>query len=702
MAERETMIGRVIGGRYKVEKILGRGGMAEVYKAYQETLDRHVAVKLMHTFLADDADFLARFQREARAVAGLRHPNIIQVYDFDTEGDTTYMVMEFIDGPTLKEIIEELRAKNETLPMNESIEVIKNVGMALEYAHRKGMIHRDVKPANVMRDSAGRTVLTDFGIVKLMTGPQYTATGSLVGTPSYMAPEQGLGQPGDARTDIYSLGVMLYQLVTGRLPYESDTPMAVVFKHINDPLPLPSTINPELPPGIEKVILKALAKDPNERYQSAREMVDHLNNLDRAAELTIPTSTLTGLKALSSTAGVTDTAAGRTRIGGGTSGASTMVGAGDKTARPSGGNNAFLWIGGLIGAFALIAIVAGALIFGPGLLAGPVAPTVPPTEAVQGTPTPELAAILLTERAVERTQQAETAEANQATLAAALATETLTPTPNFTATLEACDFVVDVTEEEPAPGSRIPVGGVLELALTLQNNGTCDLPADLTLAYVSGTADTATSVPVGALAVGASTSVVFSVATGGTAGPFEFVLALESDQIGSKIVDAELDFAYELFVLPTNTPRPVLPTSTPRPAQPTATATPGQGSGGGGTGGTPLGQQAGITFLTCDYASAVPGGPRTDYVCQVNINFSGGVAPWRVIMSGGGDADFVVADASSSRATSVRGRRCLTITGTIRVIDATGAEANGSFAFDPYQFRLFPPSSTNVCGDGDS
>ena len=700
MAERETMIGRVIGGRYKVEQILGRGGMAEVYKAYQETLDRHVAVKLIHTFLADDADFLARFQREARAVAGLRHPNIIQVYDFDTEGDTTYMVMEFIDGPTLKDIIEELHAKNETMPLNEAIEVIKSVGMALDYAHRKGMIHRDVKPANVMRDSTGRTVLTDFGIVKLMTGPQYTATGSLVGTPAYMAPEQGLGQPGDARTDIYSLGVMLYQLVTGRLPYESDTPMAVVFKHINDPLPLPSTINLELPPGIEKVILKALAKDPNERYQTAREMVDHLNNLDRAAELTIPTSTLTGLKALSSTGGATDTAAGMTRFGAGTSGASTMVGAGDKPAKPSGGNNASLWIGGLIGAFALVAIVAGALIFGPGLIAGPVAPTVPPTEAPQGTPTPDLAVILLTERAVERTQQAQTAEANQATLAAALATETPTPTPNFTATLEACNYDVDVTAQDPAPGARIPVGGTLELLLTLLNDGNCDLPADLTLVYVGGTAASAASVPIGALAVGTSTSVVFTVDVSDTAGSFEFDLALESEQIGSKTVDADLSFAYELFVLPTNTPRPVLPTNTPRPVLPTATNTPGQGSGGGG--GTALGQQAGITFLTCDYASVVPGGPRTDYVCQVNINFSGGVAPWRVIVSGGGDADFVVADASSSRATLVRGRRCLTITGTIRVIDATGAEANGTFTFDPYQFRLFPPSNTNVCGDGDS
>ena len=285
---RESFIGRVIGGRYEIIDFLGSGGMAEVYKARHLQLDRLVAFKLMHSFLAEDEQFRERFEREARAVARLRHPNIVQVYDFDyaAEGRLYYMVMEFIDGPTLRQRLDDLAKQGQALPLDEAVRITVEVGQALAYAyHREGMIHRDVKPANVMIDADGRVVLTDFGIAKIVGGgATLTASGVMMGTPSYMAPEQGLGQSGDHRADIYSLGVMLYQLATGKLPYEADTPLAVVLKHVNDPLPPPTAIKPDLPRGLELVIYRAMAKSPNERYQSVNQMIEHLQDLDRVTE----------------------------------------------------------------------------------------------------------------------------------------------------------------------------------------------------------------------------------------------------------------------------------------------------------------------------------------------------------------------------------------------------------------------------------
>lgn len=287
-----SMVGKTIG-KYRIISPLGRGGMAEVFKAYQPGLDRYVAIKLMHSFLTKDKEFGARFQREARVVASLRHPNIVQVHDFDIEGDTSYMVMEFIDGETLKDRLLRTEERGEHMPLNEAVRIILAVGSALTYAHRMGMVHRDVKPANVMIDRDGQVILTDFGIAKILHGAsggsQLTASGAMIGTPSYMSPEQGLGQPGDERSDIYSLGVMLYQLTTGHLPYEADTPMAVVIKHIQGPLPLPRSINPGLPEAVERVILRALAKNPDDRYQHVDEMI---TDLGRAMGLPLAESTL--------------------------------------------------------------------------------------------------------------------------------------------------------------------------------------------------------------------------------------------------------------------------------------------------------------------------------------------------------------------------------------------------------------------------
>src|SRR5512143_2924852 len=271
----DAMIGKTIG-KYRIVEHLGRGGMAEVYKAYQPNLDRYVAVKMMHTFLSDEKEFLARFEREAKVVATLRHPNIVQVYDFDAESGVYYMVMEYISGETLKARMQNLESNGAWVSLDDAARIILAVGSALKYAHERNMVHRDVKPANVMITLDGQVILTDFGIAKIVSASNLTASGATVGTPSYMAPEQGMGQPGDERSDIYSLGVMLYQLMIGRLPYDADTPLAVVLKHINDPLPLPRSVKPDLPEPLERVILKSLAKNPADRYQKVGELMADL------------------------------------------------------------------------------------------------------------------------------------------------------------------------------------------------------------------------------------------------------------------------------------------------------------------------------------------------------------------------------------------------------------------------------------------
>ena len=292
-------------GNYRLVERIGRGGMATVYKAYQPALERYVAVKVIHEQLAaDDEQFFKRFRREAKSVASLRHPNIVQVFDFGVEDDAAYMVMEYLAGTTLKADLSALAAKGETMPLEEVQRVFQAVASAVEYAHRQGMVHRDIKPANVMLTTRGDVILTDFGIAKIVGGTQYTATGALTGTPHYMSPEQGQGERGDERSDIYALGVMLYEMLTGRVPFDADTPIAVILKHISAPLDPPRRLNPAIPEAVELVLLKALEKDPNDRYQRvadmasalARAMVDETMRLDRittapeaaVAEETVP------------------------------------------------------------------------------------------------------------------------------------------------------------------------------------------------------------------------------------------------------------------------------------------------------------------------------------------------------------------------------------------------------------------------------
>ncbi len=270
-------------GKYEITERLGRGGMAEVYRGYHKELDRYVAVKVLHAFLADDPEFKSRFEREAKNVAKLRHPNIVQVYDFDfdAEGESYYMVMELVDGVTLKDRFVSLNDRGQAMPLDEALRIIREAAGALAYAHSRSMIHRDVKPANLMIDHDSRIVLTDFGIAKIVTGAQFTASGGMVGTPAYMAPEQGLGEAGDERSDLYSLGVILFQLVTGHLPYDAETPLAIILKHLNSPIPSARELNPEVPLAVDHIIQKAMAKEPADRYQTAAELIDDLNRFER-------------------------------------------------------------------------------------------------------------------------------------------------------------------------------------------------------------------------------------------------------------------------------------------------------------------------------------------------------------------------------------------------------------------------------------
>lgn len=284
-----TWIGKTIGGRYQIEELIGQGGMSAVYKATDPNLRRAVAVKIIHPHLSGDPEFVRRFEEEAAAVAQLRQPNIIQVYDFNHDGNTYFIVFEYIPGESLQSYLKRLNEMGRLMPYPETIETVAKVADALEYAHEQGLIHRDVKPANVMINVRQEPILMDFGIAKIVGGTQHTATGAVLGTARYMAPEQIKGLQIDARTDIYSLGVMLYEILGGRPPYEADSAMTLMMMHIQDPIPDLGLVRPDVPAGLTAVTYKALAKERSDRYQTAAEFATALRNaLSAPAAATLP------------------------------------------------------------------------------------------------------------------------------------------------------------------------------------------------------------------------------------------------------------------------------------------------------------------------------------------------------------------------------------------------------------------------------
>jgi serine/threonine-protein kinase len=269
-------------GKFRILEALGRGGMAQVYRAYHPQLDRYVAVKVLRSDLVEQDEFLARFRREAHAVSGLRHANIVQVFDFDVQDDLYYMVMELLEGDSLRARLNDYRVRGQRMPLPEVARILKDVLAGLAYAHSEGIIHRDIKPANIMLTKKGQAVLTDFGIAQIVGSTQYTVSGALMGTLNYMAPEQGFKGQCDNRSDIYSLGIVLYEMLTGYTPFDADTPLAILMKHLNDPLPLPSQLDPSIPPALETVVLRALAKEPDDRFQTAEEMSAALEQAEAA------------------------------------------------------------------------------------------------------------------------------------------------------------------------------------------------------------------------------------------------------------------------------------------------------------------------------------------------------------------------------------------------------------------------------------
>lgn len=685
----DTLSGKQIG-KYILRERLGRGGMAEVYKGYQESLDRFVAIKLMHAFLVADQDFLNRFQREARAMAALNHPNIVGVYDFDVYGENSYyLVMEYIEGGTLKERLENLARQGKRMPLENVVKMIAEIADALAYAHRREMVHRDIKPANIMlNNDSGRAVLTDFGIVKLLGNQSmaYTATGALIGTPAYMSPEQALGQSGDHRVDIYSLGVMLFQMVTGSLPFDADTPLAVVMQHVNSPTPQPDTLIPDIPWGLQEVILKSMAKSADDRYQSAGEFAAALRAVDLSASgkrpavavppptppEEYPTPALTEVMMPEpETAVVTPTPEGMT----------------ETKKRPA-------WVFPLIGVIVL-AVIAGILVASGLFSAAPeptatvvavaevedtAIPTVTKTAVPTNTQAPDVAATNFAQLVIDLTEEARPTETPTPSKTP-LATPTNTATANATALfLAGCEEGVELVSVSRSGflSNAITTQFSFSAAWVLVNSGTCPWPAELQWDYVEGELFDYDGEPVPlAKVVGPDEEItlIASLRAPNDPGTYESTWQLV-DGNGEPFGDP-VTFEFRAFLPPTSTPVSTATTAAP----PTTEST---GGGGGQVSWTP-----GL-ISNCEYIGA-------DWRCQLTIQ------PFIDGSDQVGEYTVFVFDLPGGQAVTYRGqgpffhfvisRRCAAYNQSIRIVDdVTATELTANVYVDPNNF--FPGGCT--------
>ena len=566
-----TLVGSTLG-KYRIIEHSGSGGMAEVYKAYHPGLDCYVAIKVLHPFLATEEDFVTRFQREARIIATFRHPNIVQVYDFDADADggCNYMVMEFIDGPSLKSRLEEMSRNDAVMELDEAIRITLAVAKALDYAHKHGMVHRDIKPANIMFTQDGQIILTDFGIARMVNTVTLTASGAMVGTPAYMAPEQG-SRTGDERADIYSLGVVLYQLITGALPFEADTPLGIILKHINAPLTPPTELDPDLPMSVDAVIMRALAKDPENRYQTAEEFAADLERC-LAGETLDPVSPqivqpLGSSAAVSGFPGQDETTE---------PGASALTGRTD-TAPPQ-GLTKWIKVGALIAALVLI-LLCGITLSNTDTLREMLASwlwgAATPTPAAVGRPTE-----------TPTPNQTATYELNATQFAAWMATYvattgvTPTPSPNPTITvtpdvaatrLAACVFDMEVLTSRPVWPSVLTPRQQFVKRWTIKNTGTCVWPDDVQLVCASGELDVVEKSEIGTVEPEESTEVKITLRAPAAYGRYASVWQLQDG--GGRPIGEKLEI--ECRVGPTPIPQPTAtptitatPTLTPTPSEP--------------------------------------------------------------------------------------------------------------------------------------
>jgi len=717
---KKTLVGQSVG-KYRIDKLLGRGGMAEVYKAYQENLDRYVAIKVMHSFLADEEGFLARFKREAKAMASLNQNNIVSVYDFEVEEGMYYIVMEFVSGGTLKQRLELLSKSGDRMPLSESVQLVMEVAGALSYAHKRGMVHRDIKPGNIMLDEGGHAILTDFGIAKILSGPTVTATGAMIGTPAYMSPEQGLGQPGDERSDLYALGVLFYQMSTGRLPYDADTPLAVILKHVNEPVPQPAVFNEDIPQPIQDIIVKAMAKNPDDRFQSAQEMMLELKSAASASDMDLASAALISATVRDRPTPIPKEPADATRVA---PPAATIIAAQGATAPPPADatrvappsaigeteiavpipptppaateivtspvaasaaekKGSKVWIIGLVVLLLIIALAAGGFfIFG-----GSSDPTPTPEEqlaVVDSTPskTSEPTATI-PEEILPTADNVSTAVALIAATLTAQPTNTPqptatsapenTPTPDVTATflascVEDVELVNSYTYENENSNSA-PIGSNFTMNWVLRNSGTCPLPAGLKLIH-SGGHEFGDSEPVileSLLDAGVEETIIARLVAPNQPGEYESIWQLvdESDNL----IGPVLEFAISVYEPWTPTPRP---TNTPE-VSPTPVVV------------EPFGYH--VSLGNCVYQDR-------DWVCDMFLTPYGGIGPYTVLVSDALPPSRF--EGAGPFTHSILGARCNPWVNTITARDeGTGQELSEAKFYDPNSFFeggcTFPP-----------